>query len=477
MICYNKNNIYYKGKQYESSEHKKLLFNKIWKIANDLRNNLDPWEFKDYVLSFLFYYYLSKKIIKHFAETYPGDLPFDQWKDEEFTDDISNDIATTLGYSLKPSQLFQNVAKTNNQENLNQILRETFNQIYDSSKGKSSENDFQDLFSDIKIDNPKLGANVADRNKKLYKVIEAINGVNFGEFEDHEIDIFGDAYEYLIGMYAQNAGKSGGEYFTPQEVSELLARLTLIDFNDPNRGIKNDITTIYDPTCGSGSLLLKFIKLVDKEKANSLRLYGQEINGTTYNLSRINMFLHGMDFTNFKIAFGDTLRNDLFAGKEFDIIAANPPYSTRWEGKNDPTLLSDARFSPAGVLAPSSKADFAFIMHILYHLKASGSAAVVEFPGILYRSGAEKKIRQYLVENNFIDSIIQLPSDLFFGNTISTCVILFRKNKDNADRNIFFIDVTKEFIRVDSKNKLSKENIDYIVDTIRFKREIPHFQN
>ncbi|MCV3733535.1 type I restriction-modification system subunit M [Mycoplasma enhydrae] len=457
----------------KKESQRKELFSAIWKIAEDLRNNIDGWEFKNYVLGFLFYRYISERMIKRIEEM-DASLSYVDWEDKDVIESTKKEIIETNGYFIKPSHLFQNVVKSKNDENLNEIISEAFKDIESSSKGQSSEEDFKDLFADIQINNPKLGSNPQERNKIFKKILQNIASINFGDIQNNEIDVFGDAYEFLIGMYAKNAGKSGGEYFTPQEVSELLARLTLIDFNSELKTDKIEINKIYDPACGSGSLLLKFAKILGPNKIKT-GFYGQEKNSTTYNLARINMFLHNVSYEKFNIKRGDTLLEPLHQDlKPFDAIVSNPPYSVSWEGKKNPLLSSDERYAPAGVLAPDSKGDYAFIMHIIDHLSSSGTAAVVEFPGILYRTGAEQKIRKYLVEENFIDSIIQLPQDLFFGNSISTCIVVFRKNKAN-NQNILFVDASEEFIRIDSKNKLTNENISNIIDAVRHKKEIPHF--
>jgi type I restriction enzyme M protein len=338
--------------------------------------------------------------------------------------------------------------KAKDDADLNITLSRVFGNIENSAKGFDSENDLKGLFDDVDVNSNKLGATVAKRNKKLVKILNAIAGLTLGSYQDNTIDAFGDAYEYLMTMYAGNAGKSGGEFFTPQEVSELLAEMTVVG--------KKDVNKVYDPACGSGSLLLKFAKVLGKDNVRQ-GFFGQEINLSTYNLCRINMFLHDINYEKFDIAHGDTLIDPKHWDDEpFDAIVSNPPYSTRWEGDANPLLINDPRFSPAGVLAPKSKADLAFTMHMLSWLSTSGTAAIVEFPGVLYRGGAEQKIRKYLIDNNYIDTVIQLPPDLFFGTTIATCIIVIKKSKkDNAT---LFIDASAEFVRGGNKNKLSEEN-------------------
>ena len=337
--------------------------------------------------------------------------------------------------------------------------------ILDTTKGSESEDNFAGLFDDIDVNSNKLGATVAKRNAKLVKLIEGVADMNLGNYKESSIDAFGDAYEYLMGMYASNAGKSGGEFFTPQEVSELLTRIAVVG--------KTEVNKVYDPACGSGSLLLKAAKILGKENVRQ-GFYGQEINLTTYNLCRINMFLHDIDYDKFDIAHEDTLISPQHWDDEpFEVIVSNPPYSIKWPGDDDPVLINDPRFSPAGVLAPKSKADLAFIMHSLAWLSTNGTAAIVCFPGIMYRGGAEKKIRQYLVDNNFIDCVIQLPSNLFFGTTIATCIMVLKRNK--MDNRTLFIDASKECEKVTNNNKLTEDNIARIVGEFMYRADNKHF--
>ncbi|MDY0139416.1 MAG: type I restriction-modification system subunit M, partial [Candidatus Izemoplasmatales bacterium] len=342
-----------------------------------------------------------------------------------------------------------------------------------SAIGTPSEDSFKGLFDDIDVNSNKLGRTVVEKNGRLSKLMIAINDLQIGKYEDNTIDAFGDAYEYLMTMYAANAGKSGGEFFTPQEVSELLAKIAVVDFTTEDKRMKESVNKVYDPAAGSGSLLLKFAKILGKDKVKQ-GFYGQEINLTTYNLARINMFLHDIPFDKFNIAYGDTLKNPYhWDDKPFDAIVSNPPYSIKWEGDSNPLLINDERFSPAGVLAPKSKADLAFVMHILSWLSTSGTASIVEFPGILYRGGAEQKIRKYLIDNNYVDTVIQLPADLFFGSTIATIIMVLRKNK--IDNRVLFIDASNELVRIDTKNKLSDKNIEKILDFVKHKKEEEHF--
>ena len=449
-------------------EQRAELHRVIWQIANDLRGSVDGWDFKSYVLGMLFYRYISENITAYInqGEWDAGDKDFDYTKmSDEDAEVAKTDIVKEKGYFILPSQLFQNVnqkAKTN--PNLNETLAKVFISIEASAQGTASEEDFKGLFDDVDVNSNKLGTTVEKRNEKLTKILNSIGNLKLGSFANNSIDAFGDAYEYLMTMYASNAGKSGGEFFTPQEVSELLARITLVG--------KKSINKVYDPACGSGSLLLKFAKILGQNNVKQ-GFFGQEINITTYNLCRINMFLHNISFEKFDIALGDTLRDPKHWDDEpFDAIVSNPPYSISWAGDSDITLINDPRFSPAGVLAPRGKADLAFTMHMLHWLSADGTAAIVEFPGVLYRSGAEQKIRKYLVENNFVDCVIQLPANLFFGVSIATCIIVLKKSKkDNA---ILFIDASDKFEHPGNKNVLSEQNIEDIMKAYIDRTDVEH---
>ena len=451
------------------NEHERAaLHSTIWRIANDLRGSVDGWDFKQYVLGMLFYRFISENLTSYINENeriHNIDFDYSNLSDLEAERDKVN-ILKEKGYFIYPSELFDNVRKLSFKENnLNEILERIFHNIEASSKGTESENNMKGLFNDIDINSNKLGATVAKRNEKLIKLMNAIGDLNFRNYSESTIDLFGDAYEYLMTMYAANAGKSGGEFFTPQEVSELLARITVVD--------KSQVNKVYDPACGSGSLLLQFAKVLGKENVIS-GFFGQETNITTYNLCRINMFLHNINYEKFNIGHGDTLIDPKHWDDEpFEAIVSNPPYSIKWEGDTNPLLINDERFTPAGVLAPKSKADLAFVMHILSWLATNGTAAIVSFPGILYRSGAEHKIRKYLVDNNFIDAIIQLPSDLFFGTSIATCILVLKKNKIN--NKTLFIDASKEFVRGSAKNKLDRPNIDRILEVYKNRETKEHF--
>jgi type I restriction enzyme M protein len=453
------------------------LHRTIWQIANDLRGSVDGWDFKQYVLGMLFYRFISENLSLH-VNTNQRRAGFKDFNYKDLSDEkalsAKKQIIDEKGFFILPSKLFSNVNKNaDNNENLNMTLEKVFKDIEASAMGTQSEESFKGLFDDLNVNSNKLGGTVVERNTRLAKLLRAIDGLDFGDFTGGTIDLFGDAYEYLMTMYAANAGKSGGEFFTPQEVSELLARIAIIDFNSPDRKFKEEVNKVYDPACGSGSLLLKISKIIGKGKVKQ-GYYGQEINLTTYNLARINMFLHDIPFDKFNLAYGDTLMNPKhWDDKPFDVIVSNPPYSIKWEGDSNSLLINDPRFAPAGVLAPKSKADFAFVLHILSWLSSYGTAAIVEFPGILYRGGAEQKIRKYLVDNNYIDTIIQLPPDLFFGSTISTIIMVLRKNK--TDSKILFIDASKEFVRFDIKNKLSNTNIDTLLNTIRQRTQTEYF--
>ena len=445
------------------------LHRAIWAIADELRGSVDGWDFKSYVLGMMFYRYISENLTNYIneGEIEAGNDGFDYaLLSDEDAEQAREDLVKTKGFFILPSELFCNVRKqAANDENLNMTLERVFNHIEDSAKGSESEDNFAGLFDDIDVNSNKLGATVAKRNANLVKLIEGIANMGLGNYKENSIDAFGDAYEYLMSMYASNAGKSGGEFFTPQEVSELLTRIAVAG--------KTEVNKVYDPACGSGSLLLKAAKILGKENVRQ-GFYGQEINLTTYNLCRINMFLHDIDFNKFDIAHEDTLLNPQHWDDEpFEVIVSNPPYSIKWEGDDNPVLINDPRFSPAGVLAPKSKADLAFIMHSLAWLATNGTAAIVCFPGIMYRGGAEKKIRQYLIDNNFIDCIIQLPSNLFFGTSIATCIMVLKRSK--ADNNTLFIDASNECVKVTNNNKLTESNIARIVEEFVSRADVEYF--
>jgi type I restriction enzyme M protein len=439
----------------------------IWRIANDLRGSVDGWDFKTYVLGILFYRFISENLAAYInqLEREAGDPSFDYAQLPDDKAELGRAVTVAeKGFYILPSELFDNVReRAPRDENLNETLERIFKNIEGSAVGADSEDDLKGLFDDLDVNSSKLGNTVAKRNEKLVKLLDAIGDLPLGNFEDNSIDLFGDAYEYLMQMYASQAGKSGGEYYTPQEVSEVLAKITVAG--------KSRVNKVYDPAAGSGSLLLKFAKVLGKDNVGEF--VGQEINLTTYNLARINMFLHDVNYEKFDIAHGDTLIDPQHWDQEpFEAIVSNPPYSIKWEGDANPLLINDARFAPAGVLAPKSKADLAFTMHILSWLAVNGTAAIVEFPGVLYRGGAERKIRKYLIDNNYVDAVIQLPADLFFGTTIATCIIVLKKSK--TDSSVLFIDASAEFKRMGNKNKLTAENQQHILDTFIARTDVDY---
>ena len=452
-------------KEHERQE----LHSKLWAICNDLRGSINGWDFKQYVLGMMFYRFISENLTSYINknEWESGNTTFNY----AFLDDASAEVAReymikTKGFFILPSQLFDNVCKSAADDpNLNETLEAVFKAINDSASGTDSEANFSGLFDDINVNDKRLGNTVAKRNERIVKLLTGVASMEFGEnYQENAIDAFGDAYEYLMGLYAANAGKVGGEYFTPQEVSELLCRLTTIG--------KTQVDKVYDPACGSGSLLLKFAKILGAENVRK-GFYGQEYEPTTYNLCRINMFLHDIGYNKFDIACEDTMINPHHWDEvPFDAIVCNPPYSHKWVGDGNPLLINDPRFSPAGVLAPKAYEDFAFVLHCLNWLSANGTAAIVCWPGIMYRAGAEQKIRKYLIDNNYIDAIIQMPENLFFGVTISVCVMVLKKNK--TENSTLFIDAAKECVKVTNANKLTEENIENIIRFFTERRDIEH---
>ena len=453
-----------------TEQQRNELHKTIWKIADDLRGSVDGWEFKSYVLGTLFFRYISESIVEYVnrLQAEAGEEGFDYtlMSDEE-AEYGREQIVEEKGYFILPSHLFANVAKNaDTDENLNETLSVVFRGIEASAQGQPSEDDLRGLFGDFLVDSTSLGRTVSKRNELLAKVLKAVAAMDLGgTFTEHKIDAFGDAYEFLMQMYAANAGKSGGEYFTPPAVSELLARLCLIR--------NTNIRRVYDPACGSGSLLLKFAKTIGKSNPN-LQYYGQEINPSTYNLCRINMFLHGVSYDNFDIELGDTLIEPKHLGMSFDAIVSNPPYSIKWEGEDNPILINDERYAPAGILAPKSKADWAFVMHALSHLSESGVASIVTFPGVLYRGGAEQKIRKYLLMHNLVDTIIQLPANLFFGVGIATCIIMLRKGS-KTDNSVLFVDGSSYFEKEGNKNYLRLQHLDGFVDAVLEREDKQYF--
>lgn len=457
-----------------SNEQRKALQRQIWQIANDVRGAVDGWDFKQYVLGTLFYRFISENFASY-IEADDGSIHYAELPDDVITPAIKDDAIKTKGYFIYPSQLFVNVTKTaNTNESLNTDLAKIFADIEESASGYPSEGDIKGLFADFDITSNRLGSTVKDKNDRLAKVLKGVEGLEFGDFHGSQIDLFGDAYEFLISSYAANAGKSGGEFFTPQHVSKLIAQLAMHKQTTVNK--------IYDPACGSGSLLLQAKKHFDAHIIED-GFFGQEINHTTYNLARMNMFLHNINYDKFNIQLGNTLIDPHFGDdKPFDAIVSNPPYSVKWIGSDDPTLINDDRFAPAGVLAPKSKADFAFVMHSLSYLSSKGRAAIVCFPGIFYRGGAEQKIRKYLVDNNYVETVISLAPNLFYGTTIAVTILVLAKNK--PDTNTQFIDATAEheFFKKGTNNNFmedghiakimelfdSKENIDHVATSVPF---------
>ncbi len=447
-----------------STEQRAQLQAQIWKIANDVRGSVDGWDFKQFVLGTLFYRFISENFANHFND---ADTDYTKVPDEVITPEIKDDAIKTKGYFIYPSQLFANVAeKANSNHNLNTDLKAIFTAIESSANGYASEESIKGLFADFDTTSSRLGNTVENKNKRLAAVLKGVEGLNLGNFEENEIDLFGDAYEFLISSYAANAGKSGGEFFTPQHVSKLIAQLAMHGQETVNK--------IYDPAAGSGSLLLQAKKHFDNHIIQE-GFYGQEINHTTYNLSRMNMFLHNINYDKFKIVIGDTL-TDPYLGddKPFDAIVSNPPYSVSWIGSDDPTLINDDRFAPAGVLAPKSKADFAFVLHALSYLSSKGRAALVCFPGIFYRGGAEQKIRKYLVDNNFVETVISLAPNLFFGTSIAVDILVLSKHK--TDTKTQFINVSGEdfFKKEGNSNVLQDAHIDEIMKMFANKEDVPH---
>ncbi|MXV35706.1 MULTISPECIES: type I restriction-modification system subunit M [unclassified Saccharibacter] len=452
-------------------QQRQALQNQIWQIANDVRGAVDGWDFKQYVLGTLFYRFISENFAAH-MEGGDDSVTYATFSDDAIPLETKTDAIKTKGYFIYPSQLFENVARdAGRNDNLNTMLAEIFTSIESSANGFPSEKEIKGLFADFDTTSNRLGNTVKDKNARLASVLKGVEKIDFGEFSGHHIDVFGDAYEYLIGNYAANAGKSGGEFFTPQNVSKLIAQLVVHNQKKVNK--------IYDPACGSGSLLLQAKKQFDAHLIEE-GFFGQEINHTTYNLARMNMFLHNINYDKFNIQLGNTLTDPHFGDdKPFDAVVSNPPYSVKWVGSDDPTLINDERFAPAGVLAPKSKADFAFVLHALSYLSSQGRAAIVCFPGIFYRGGAEKKIRQYLVDNNYVETVISLAPNLFYGTTIAVNILVLAKNKKDMETQ--FIDASKFFKKETNNNVLTdkhiaeileifarKEDKEYIAKSVRF---------
>ena len=463
-----------------STQQRAALQRQIWQIANDVRGVVDGWDFKQYVLGALFYRFISENF-SSYIEGGDDSINYAELNDNIITPDIKDDSIKTKGYFIYPSQLFVNVvAGANNNEKLNTDLAEIFAAIEASASGYPSESDIKGLFGDFDTTSNRLGNTVKEKNTRLTAVLKGVASLDFGDFEDSHIDLFGDAYEFLISNYAANAGKSGGEFFTPQYVSKLIAQLAMHKQTNVNK--------IYDPACGSGSLLLQAKKHFDSHLIEE-GFFGQEINHTTYNLARMNMFLHNINYDKFNIQLGNTLINPHFGNnKPFDAIVSNPPYSVKWIGSDDPTLINDERFAPAGVLAPKSKADFAFVLHTLSYLSTKGRAAIVCFPGIFYRGGAEQKIRKYLVDNNYVETVISLAPNLFYGTTIAVNILVLSKHKTNTETQ--FIDASRLFKKQTNNNILtddhirqimevfdSKDKVDYLAKSIPFEEIVANNYN
>jgi len=440
------------------------LQSQIWKIANDVRGAVDGWDFKHYVLGVLFYRFISENFASYLGD---DQTDYASLSDDIITPGIKEEAIKTKGYFIYPSQLFCNIVKTaHDNEDLNTDLAKIFREIETSASGRKSEHAIKDLFADFDTTSSRLGATVKEKSTRLAAVLKGIEGLNFDDFNSSKIDLFGDAYEFLISNYAANAGKSGGEFFTPQSVSKLIAQLAIHGQETVNK--------IYDPACGSGSLLLQAKKQFDAHIVEE-GFFGQEINHTTYNLARMNMFLHGIDYNKFNIKLGNTLLNPHFGSdKPFDAIVSNPPYSVKWIGNADPTLINDERFAPAGVLAPKSKADFAFVLHALSYLSPKGRAAIVCFPGIFYRGGAEKKIRQYLIDHDYIEAVIALAPNLFFGTSIAVNILILAKNKKDNHRTQF-IDASHLFKKETNNNILLDEQVEEILRIFALKQDVAHF--
>lgn len=441
------------------------LHRTIWGIANDLRGSVDGWDFKNYVLTALFYRFISENLA-----AYADGLAAEAGVDADYRNMSDDDaevaretLVETKGFFIPPSLLFANVLERAPRDpDLNETLEKVFRHIEASAEGTPSEDSLRGLFEDFDVNSNKLGPTVSERNRRLERLLRGVADMALGSIRENGIDAFGDAYEYLMGMYAANGGKSGGEFYTPQEVSELLARLAAAG--------RTTVSRVYDPACGSGSLLLKFARL---RAGENVEYFGQEINLTTYNLCRINMFLHDVNFSRFHIAQGDTLTDpECWNGEQFDAIVSNPPYSIKWEGDANPVLIGDPRFAPAGVLAPRSKADLAFILHALDRLADDGCAAIVCFPGILYRGGAERQIRRHLVEGGHVDCVIQLPGNLFFGTSIATCIMVLRKRR--TDTTTLFVDASAQCVKVTNANRLTEDNIAWIVRIVAERKDVPH---
>ena len=446
------------------SNYQNSLESKLWSIADELRGKMDANEFKNYILGFIFYRYLSEKLEIHMKKELREDkLTFaEAWNDDSFKSDLIDEGISSLGYFLEPQYLFSNIiekAKVN--DFILEDLVKSLNYISNSSMGTDSQDDFSNLFEDVDLNSSKLGRSEDERNKLISKILLNLNDIDF-KLDEDESDILGDAYEYLISQFASSAGKKAGEFYTPQEVSKILAKIVTLG--------KTKLRNVYDPTCGSGSLLLR----VSKE-AQISDFCGQELNQTTYNLARMNMILHGIKYVNFDIKQGDSLEYPQHINKKFEAIVANPPFSAKWS--SDKSFLDDERFSAYGKLAPKSKADYAFVQHMIYHLDENGTMAIVLPHGVLFRGAAENVIRKYLVgEKNYLDAVIGLPANIFYGTSIPTVILVFKKCRED-DADILFIDASKDFEKVKNQNKLRNEDIEKIVNTYAQRAEIDKYSH
>ncbi len=446
------------------SNYQNSLESKLWAIADVLRGNMDANEFKNYILGFIFYRYLSEKLEIHLNSELENDnLTFaEAWEKDEFKEDLKEEGIEALGYFLEPQYLFSNIVEKAkvNKFILDDLLK-SLNYISNSSMGTASQDDFSNLFEDVDLNSSKLGKSANDKNKTISKIILNLNDIDF-KLDDDDADILGDAYEYLISQFASSAGKKAGEFYTPQEVSKILAKIVSLG--------KKRLKNVYDPTCGSGSLLLRVARECEVGD-----FYGQELNQTTYNMARMNMILHGVKYADFDIKQGDTLEHPQHMDKKFEAIVANPPFSAKWS--SDKSFLDDERFSAYGKLAPKSKADYAFLQHMIYHLDENGTMGIVLPHGVLFRGAAESTIREYLIwEKNYLDAVIGLPANIFYGTSIPTCILIFKKCREQ-NQDILFIDASKDFEKVKNQNKLRLEDIEKIVNTYANREEIDKYSH
>ena len=459
-----------------AEEQKRLLEKQLWGVANVLRGKMNADEYKNYILGFIFYKYLSEKLERYVNEKLLSreDYKFADIKEntkegKSILDEIKKAVISHLGFFLKPSELFSYIVKNGNGEAkgekafILEDLKNILNSIEQTSMGTASEDDFKGLFDDVDLTSSKLGSSEKKKNDVIVEVLTLLKGIDF-KLEDSKSDLLGDAYEYLIGEFAAGAGKKGGEFYTPAQVSRLLAQIVSID--------KKRVRSVFDPTCGSGSLLLRL-----KDYTEVSDYYGQELNPTTYNLARMNMILHGVHFDHFKVRQGDTLTEDMHPDLKAEAVIANPPFSAEWKGEDDPQLAHDDRFSQYGRLAPKKKADYAFVTHMLYHLSDSGTMAIVLPHGALFRGGAEEHIRKYIIEKqNYLDAVIGLPGNLFYGTSIPATIMIFKKCRRD-DEDVLFIDASKEFEKSKNQSWLSDEHVAKIFDTYKNRREVDKYSH